>query len=176
VTDYLAWNVRGSYSAVDDQYFFVTDTTNELHNQFAVRYDDMTLLNVYGELNIAPTASMRVFLKGNYYNYQTSREEYAWYRPDFDASLQARYNLGDKILADAGLFVIGPRYYPSVTEGGDPGKLPATVDLNLGLEYRYTKLLSFWAKFNNMTAQPYYMWNNYPSYRFRVMLGFTYGL
>jgi len=27
-----------------------------------------------------------------------------------------------------------------------------------------------------MTAQPYYRWNNYPSYRFRVMLGFTYGL
>jgi len=176
VTDYLAWNFRGSYSAIDDQYFFVTDTTNELHNQFTVRYDDMTLLNVYGELNIAPTASLRVFLKGNYYNYQTSREEYAWYKPDFDASLQARYNLGDKILADAGLFVIGPRYYPSLSETGDPGKLPTTIDLNLGVEYRYTRLLSFWAKFNNITAQPYYLWNNYPSYRFRVMLGFTYGL
>ncbi|MEX0985863.1 MAG: hypothetical protein WD052_00205 [Bacteroidales bacterium] len=176
VTDYLAWNIRGSYAAVDDQYFFVTDTTNELHNQFVVRYDDMTIMNVYGELNIAPMSSMKVFLKGNYFNYQTSRETYAWYKPDFDISLQTRYNLGDKILANAGLFVIGPRYYPAVTEGDDPGKLNTTIDMNLGLEYRYTKLLSFWLKFNNMTAQPYYAWNNYPSYRFRFMAGFTYGL
>jgi len=176
VTDYLAYNFKGTYEAIDDQYFFVTDTTGYLHNQFTVRYDDMTVLNVYGELNIAPTESMRVFLKGNYYIYDTPREAHAWYKPDFDASLQARYNLGDKILADAGLFVIGPRYYPSVVDGGDPQKLNATVDLNLGVEYRYTRLLSFWARFNNMTAQPYYTWNNYPSHRFRLMLGFTYGL
>ncbi|MEX0980976.1 MAG: hypothetical protein WD577_07420 [Bacteroidales bacterium] len=176
VTDYLAWNFRGSYSAVDDQYFFVTDTTNDLHNQFTVRYDDMTVMNVYGELNIAPTESFRMFLKGNFYDYQTSREDYAWYKPAFDASLQARYNLGDKILTDAGLFVIGPRYYPSLVEGGDPEKLNTTIDLNLGVEYRYTSLLSFWARFNNISAQPYYMWNNYPSYRFRLMLGFTYGM
>jgi hypothetical protein len=102
ITDYLAWNFRGSYSSVDDQYFFVTDTANYLQNQFIVRYDDMAVLNVYGELNIAPTESLRVFLKGNFYDYQMSRELHAWYKPGFDASLQARYNIGDKILADAG--------------------------------------------------------------------------
>lgn len=181
VTNYLAWNIRASYRAVDDQFFFVTDTSNVLHNQFQVVYDDMTVMNLHGELNIAPTSSFRVLLKGNYYSYQMVREPEAWYRPDFDLSLQARYNLGDKILADAGLFVIGPRYYKSVITGPaltepSPSKIGTTLDLNLGVEYRYTKLLSFWAKFNNMTAQPYYMWNNYPSYRFRFMLGFTYGL
>ncbi|MCA1747461.1 MAG: hypothetical protein LC655_07165, partial [Bacteroidales bacterium] len=176
ITDYLAWNFRGTYASVDNQYFFVTDTTNDLQNQFTVRYDDMTVLNVYGELNIAPTESLRVFLKGNYYDYQTAREDYAWYKPAFDASIQTRYNIGDKILIDAGLFVIGPRYYPSVVEGGDPEKLNTTIDLNLGIEYRYTKLLSFWTRFNNISAQPYYMWNNYPSYRFRLMAGFTYGM
>ncbi len=176
ITDYLAWNIRGTYRAVDDQYFFVTDTSNYLNNQFTVRYDDMSVINVYGELNIAPLESVKVFLKGNYYNYQMSREIHAWYMPSFDAGLQARYNLGDKIEADAGIFVIGPRYYPAIGLLTGPGKLNTTIDLNLGAEYRYTKLLSFWVKFNNMTAQPYYLYYNYPSYRFRVMLGFTYGL
>ncbi len=176
VTDYLAWNFRGSYSSVDNQYFFVTDTSNYLQNQFLVRYDSMTVLNVYGELNVAPTESLRVFLKGNYFDYQMSAEAFAWYKPGFDASMQARYNIDDKILADAGLFLVGPRYYPSLAEGGEPVKLNTTVDLNLGMEYRYTKMLSFWAKFNNITAQPYYMWHNYPSYRFRLMLGFTYAM
>lgn len=181
ITDYLAWNFRGNYRSVVNQYFFATDTSNYLNNQFTVLYDDMTVLNVYGELNIAPLESLRVFLKGNYYNYQLSNtqkaaEVHAWYMPSFDAGLQARYNLRDKIYADAGVFVIGPRYYSPVEAMTAPGKLGTTVDLNLGVEYRYTKLLSFWAKFNNMTAQPYYLYHNYPSYRFRFMLGFTYGL
>ncbi len=175
-TDNLAWNVRGTYSIVENQYFFVTDTLNELHNNFSVIYDDMSVANVYAELNIRPTKSLKFVLKGNYYNYQMTREEHAWYKQNFDAGLQGSYNMGDKILVDAGLFVIGPRYYPSLTAGGDPGKLNTTIDLNLGAEYRYTKLLSFWMKFSNMTAQPYYQWYNYPSYRFRVMAGFTYGL
>ncbi len=176
ITDYLAWNIKGKYESVGDQYFFVTDTSGYFNNQFTVRYDDISILNVSGELNIAPTEALRVMLKGNYYDYELSRETYAWYKPDFDASLQARYNLGDKILADAGLLVVGPRYYPSLTVDGDPGKLGPTIDLSMGVEYRYTKLLSFWAKFNNITAQPYYMYYNYPSHRFRLMLGFTYGL
>lgn len=175
-TDNLAWNVRGSYTSIDNQYFFMTDTLNELHNTFTVLYDDLTRANVQGELNIRPTKSLKFVLKGNYYNYQMSREEHAWYKQNFDLGLQGKYNMGDKILVDGGLNVIGPRYYPSLTAGGDPGKLGTTVDLNLGAEYRYTNLLSFWARFNNMTAQPYYLWRNYPSYRFRVMLGFTYGL
>ena len=175
-TDNLAWNIKGTYSVVNNQYFFVTDTLNELHNSFTVIYDDMAVANVNAELNIRPTKSLKFVLKGNYYNYQMTREEHAWYKQDFDAGLQGSYNLGDKILLDAGLFVIGPRYYPSLTAGGDPEKLNTSVDLNLGAEYRYTKFLSFWLKFNNMTAQPYYQWNNYPSYRFRVMAGFTYGL
>ena len=176
ITDNLAWNIRGSYSSVDNQYFFATDTSDILQNQFAVIYDDMTVANVYAELNIAPLSSLNIFLKGNYFNYDLSREAHAWYRPDFDASLKARYNLGDKILMDAGLHLIGPRYYPALEEGGEPGLLATTLDLNLGAEYRYTKLLSFWMKFNNITAQPYYAWYNYPSYRFRFMAGFTYAL
>jgi len=51
-----------------------------------------------------------------------------------------------------------------------------TVDGNLGIEYRYTKLLSFWARINNIAAQKYYLYHNYPSYRFRAMLGFSYAL
>ena len=45
-----------------------------------------------------------------------------------------------------------------------------------GIEYRYSKLLSFWVSFNNLAAQKYYLYHNYPSYRFRAMLGLTYAL
>lgn len=176
ISDQVAYNIRGSYSIIDNAYFYVNDINNPLRNQFTVVYDDVTLSNLYGELTYRPADAWKVYLKGNYYSYVTQVDlDRPWNKPKFDLSLQARYNLGDKILAEGGIFAIGSRYY----ENFDPtseDKLPLTIDLNLGLEYRYSTLLSFWARFNNMAAQTYYLYPNYPSFRFRLMLGFTYAL
>jgi hypothetical protein len=175
-SDAVAWNLKGSYSIIDDQYYFVNDTSSELMNQFGVIYDDLTMINVYGEFTVRPTDAWKIFLKGNYYNYLMVREEHPWNFPDFDISLQLRYNMSDKILCNGGIFVIGPRYYKVFGPAAEPGKLPLTVDANLGVEYRYSTLLSFWMRINNLAAQKYYLYNQYPSFRFRVMLGLTYAL
>ena len=174
-SDAVAYNLKGSYSIIDDQYFFVNDNSDPLMNQFTVVYDDITLLNLHGEFSVRPTDSWKIFLQGNYYNYTLVREDQPWNKPAFDLSLLARYNMSDKILINVGISAIGSRYYenfnPTLEE-----TLPLTIDANLGLEYRYSKLLSFWARFNNLAAQKYYLYNNYPSYRFRAMLGLTYAL
>lgn len=185
------YNLRGSYSIIDNQYFFVNDTSQVLKNQFSVVYSDITRLQLHGEISIKPSDSWKVFLKANYYSYTlstmkladgTSRnlrnDDYAWNMPNFDISLQGRYNMGDKILVTMGVYAIGKRYYEdfSIQLDGDGPTLPLAVDVNLGLEYRYSKLLSFWAKFNNIAAQRYYLYNQYPSFRFRGMVGFTYAL
>ncbi len=174
-TDAFMWNIRGSYSIIDDQYFFINDTTSELRNQFTVVYDDISLLNLQAEFTVRPTDAWKLFLKGNYYSYAMVREEQPWNKPAFDISLQARYNMSDKILVNMGVYTIGSRYYEDFSSGTE-ATLPLTVDANLGLEYRYTKLLSFWVRFNNLAAQRYFLYANYPSYRFRAMVGVTYAL
>lgn len=175
-SDALAYNLKGSYSIIDDAYFYVNDNSSPLLNQFTVVYDDVTLARLHGELTFRPSDSWKVFLKGNYYSYVTMiNEDQPWNKPSFDISLQARYNMGEKIIVDAGIYSIGSRYF----ENYDPAleeKLPLTFDANLGVEYRYSSMLSFWARLNNLAAQKYYLYNNYPSYRFRVMLGFSYAL
>jgi hypothetical protein len=131
---------------------------------------------LHGELTVEPNDSWKVFLQGNYYSYITMvNEEHPWNKPEFDITLQARYNMGDKIILNAGIFTIGSRYYENYNLSLD-ATLPLTFDLNLGMEYRYSKLLSFWVRFNNMAAQSYYLYNQYPSYKFRGMLGFSYAL
>ncbi len=175
-SDAIAYNLKASYSIIDDAYFYVNDNSNPLMNQFRVVYDDITLAQLHGELTIRPDEDWKFFLQGNYYNYLSLVSlERPWNKPGFDIRFQARYNMGDKILIDAGVYAIGSRYY----ENYDPGTeatLPLTIDANLGLEYRYSKLLSFWLRLNNLAAQKYYLYPQYPSYRFRVMLGFTYAL
>jgi hypothetical protein len=144
-------------------------------NQFTVVYDDITLAKLHGELTIRPSDPWKVFLKGTYYKYVMVREDQPWNKPKFDMSLQARYNLGDKILVDAGIYAIGARYYENFNPVEEE-TLPLVIDANLGLEYRYSTLLSFWARFNNLAAQKYDLYHQYPAYRFRMMLGFTYAL
>jgi hypothetical protein len=55
-------------------------------------------------------------------------------------------------------------------------EFPAHFNLNLSAEYRYSKILSFWARFNNISYNRYYEWAYYPSMRFLGMIGFTYSL
>jgi hypothetical protein len=191
VTGAFTYNLKGSYSIIDNQYFFVNDTSQVLKNQFSVVYSDITLLKLHGEISVRPSDSWKIFLKANYYNYAlstmkmadgTSRnlrdDDHAWNKPTFDVSLQARYNMGDKIIVTMGIYTIGKRYYEDFIwqdDGSEP-TLPLDVDANLGIEYRFTKMLSFWARLNNIAAQRYYLYNQYPSFRFRGMVGFTYAL
>ena len=176
ISDAVSYNLKASYSIIDDAYFYVNDNSDPLMNQFRVVYDDVTLGTLHGELTVEPNDSWKVFLQGNYYSYITMvNEEHPWNKPEFDITLQARYNMGDKIILNAGIYTIGSRYYENYNLSLD-ATLPLTFDLNLGLEYRYSKLLSFWARFNNMAAQSYYLYNQYPSYKFRAMLGFSYAL
>lgn len=83
--------------------------------------------------------------------------------------------MGEKIIVNMGVYTIGKRFYEDFDSRVEEA-LPLTFDANLGTEYRYSKLLSFWMRINNIAAQRYYLYNQYPSYRFRVMLGFTYAL
>jgi hypothetical protein len=175
ITDAFVYNIRGSYSIIDDQYFFVNDTSDMLQNQFTVVYDDITLLRLHGEFSIRPSDSWKIFLKGSYYSYTLVREDHPWNKPSFDLSLQARYNMSDKIMINMGLYTIGARYYENFTANLEE-TLPLTVDANLGIEYRYSTLLSFWVRFNNLAAQKYFLYANYPSYRFRAMVGLRYAL
>ena len=197
VTDKVAYNFKGSYSIIDDQYFFVNDTSlldyqgDRLKNQFTVEFANTTLLRLQGEIVVRPADNWKVFLKGNFYSYTHDQwsgldpadtityepdEDHPWNKPSWDISLQARYNMGDKILVDLGIYTIGSRYYKIVNPTDTDGTLPWILDANLGVEYRYTKLLSFWLRINNVAAQQYYLYNQYPAYRFRAMLGFTYAL
>lgn len=175
ISDVFVYNLKGSYSIIDNQYFFVNDTSSVLKNQFNVVYDDITLLRLQGEFSIRPSDAWKVFLKGNYYSYTLVKEAHPWNKPAFDLSLQARYNMSDKILINMGVYTIGSRYYENFSSSSD-ATLPLTVDGNLGIEYRYTKLLSFWVRFNNVAAQRYFIYAQYPSYRFRAMIGLTYAL
>lgn len=174
----MPFNISGAYSDIKDQYLFVNDPfrTNGMQNKFAVVYDDVKLLNVHAEVGMLYARKVNVLLKGDYWHYTLANEEYAWHKPDLEIGLRAQYNIQNKIIASTELIYTGGRKAINFADGGSAYNLKPTFDANLGVEYRYTKILSAFVQLNNIAAQQYNRWNFYPGQRFSVLVGATYAL
>ncbi len=171
-----SYHIRGSFALVDRMPFFVNDTISPLGNTFNVEYDDVQIGSVFGEISTKIGSKFDFFLKGTYYSYGLSTQKRAWHKPDFDITGVLRYNLQDKILINLDIFYVGKRYAKSYVFNISEYALEGFADLNLKLEYRYTKILSVFLRFNNILGNGYQLWNQYPVQRFSVFGGFTYAL
>ena len=180
--------VKGEFSAtssftlsvtrdkLDNQFFYVNDTTNGLGNKFGIIYDNVALLNFHGEMSYSFMSKIKLMLLGDINKYKMDIQDKPWHQPGYKIALLASYNLKEKIIAKADIFAIGEAYAREYDVSGSPVavKLRSVADLNLEMEYRYTRKLSVYLKLNNLTAQRYYRWNQYPTMRFSFLGGLTY--
>jgi hypothetical protein len=180
--------LKASYSIIADMPLFSNfsfpDTlfNPEYGNRFIPFTDDAEVLEINGSMNGIITSRLSYSGEASWYHYTMSESLYAWNRPDWEARLNLNYNLRDKIIASAGFISSGSRKLLASRINDFPPATdfifttPVHFGMNLGVEYRYTKILSFWFRMNNISARPYYEWAYYPSQRFMGMLGFTYSL
>jgi len=172
----MSFDMQLSYSTISDMYFYVNDTSLYLQNQFIAEYDNGSILKASGEVTWNQNENLRLVFSADYYKYELDNLEHPWHRPAFEASLSGSYNLRDKILVDASFFYSGKRYAYGKYLDGQVRELQGFFDANLAIEYRYTKLLSFFVRLNNFAAAKYNTWNQYPVQRFQILGGFTYAL
>jgi hypothetical protein len=178
-----------SYSLVNDLLLFSNivypDTAGSVErgNYFVITPDDAEVLNFHGEFSGNFTKRLSLNLSANYYQYTLTNNAYAWNKPNWDGKLGFYYNLRNKIIAGTELTALGKRKLmvsqsPTGWMTLEPSVIEKPVHVNLGFsaEYRYTKILSFWFKVNNISWNRYYEWAYYPSQRFLFMVGFTYSL
>jgi len=169
----ITFNAGVKYSQVKDLQLFYNDTVGI--NRFNVLYDDADVLNIHVEVAYYQGEKLNLSLHIDQYSYTMETQEKAWHKPNSVVALVAKYNLSNKILADFSVFAHGPQYarefqgiYPVAV------KVKGYVDVNLGMEYRYSKILSFYAHLNNLGFTKYYTWNRYPSEQFNLLAGLTY--
>ena len=176
-----SYDVKASYSIVDSMHFFIIDysNTSALDNQYQVFYDNTDLFNVSGQVKYQFKEKINFIAKGNYYMYKTKNLNRAYHKPDFDLTFSANYNIKSKIIIKADVFVIGNQFaltkvQDNFTYSYESKLMKGIVDVNLGAEYRYSKMLSFFVNFNNIANTRYYRWEKYPSQRFNLMAGLTF--
>jgi hypothetical protein len=183
------YQLSASYSIVNNMLFFANQVVMDgiiplrIGNFFMPVTDDAEIFNVHGEMSGKISDLLSFNAGANYFRYTLTDNEFAWNKPDWDAIVGLRYNLMDKILAGVDLNALGKRKLLVTTEDINVAGLtketitmPAHFNINLSAEYRYTKILSFWMKFNNISFNRYYEWAYYPSQRFMFLVGFTYSL
>jgi hypothetical protein len=180
--------VSASYSLINNMLFYSNKVfpddilASEMGNYFKPVADDVELLKVHGEMTGQITDKISYIGNANWYNYTLTAIQHPWNKPSWDGTIGVKYNLRDKILGGAELTALGKRKLSStVFDTLLPAKTvifdaPVHLNLNLSAEYRYTKIMSFWLKINNIAFKKYYEWAFYPSQRFLCMVGFTYSL
>jgi hypothetical protein len=187
ISRYFDYDLSFRNSTIENMPFFVNDTASVLgeglNNQFAVVYDKVKYSRIIAGFGFHFKEKVDAILRGGYHNYFLDNEEKPWHKPTFDISLSVKYNMQDKIYMNCDLFTSNrmfARYFETVsnTSGSAIHEMQAELkgkfDLNLGAEYRYSKLLSGFIQLNNVIGQQYFRWMNYPSYRFNMMLGVSY--
>jgi hypothetical protein len=180
--------VSASYSFINDMLFFSNLVSAgivppaRMGNYFIPLNDDGELLKIHGGINGIINDEFSYSGSANWYNYTLTYQEYPWNKPVWDGQMELKYNLRNKIIAGLGVTVLGKRKNLVTNEnplfGNSWIKLeePVHVNLNISAEYRFTKILSFCFRMNNIGFNRYYEWAYYPSQRFIGMVGFTYSL
>lgn len=186
------YNIRASYAVEDYKPLFISNPAGNISNDeeytygnsFAVTYDKVKTLSVFGELSFDVNRDFHLRVNGEVFSYSQEDEAEAWNLPNFKAALQGNYQIGENWYAGADLFYVGERkdQRMPVIEPTDQGFDPSTgittldsyFDINANLGYRFNEQLSAFVKGKNLLGDSYERWDEYPVLGLQVMTGVTY--
>jgi hypothetical protein len=132
----------------------------------------------YTQANVA-----KVLVRGDYFGYATKEirdatNEYNTpiHRPTYKLSVDASYNVYQKIVLSAKVLALGGMKAWDHTEPTADRRiknLPGAFDLNFKAEYLFSDSFSVFAQLNNIVGNKYPLYLNYPSRGFQGMGGIT---
>ncbi|AEA43578.1 TonB-dependent receptor [Fluviicola taffensis] len=178
----IGFNAFISFSHVKNKALFVTDTVYSGRNRFNVIYDTMNITKIEGSIYYQLKEKVKIDLIGRYYSYSAKNNIFAWNLPQVQFILRGSYNLYDKFILTADVSLEGGRRVQVFAAGDDvleennqyALKMGFLADANISLEYRYNKRVSAFLNLNNVAAQRYKRWYNYPTQGFQAMIGVTF--
>ena len=179
----IGFDIGAYFSNHKNMALFVTDTLFSAGNTFNVIYDTINRTKIEGSIHYQLSEKLKIDAVARYFSYQARNNPFAWNRPQVEIMARGHYNLYDKFLFNLDLNFEGGRYaqvYDSSLQGVKEQdgilykSLGFIADVNLGVEYRYNTRVSAFVNANNLAAQRYQRWFNYPVRGFQVLGGFTF--
>jgi hypothetical protein len=173
----LYFHINGNYSKIDNMAFFVNDTSETRNNKFIIEHSNVERFSGYGEIGIREINNLNFILKGNYYYYSYIKtREKPWHMPTLKISFAGEYEYSRDIKFGIEAFYVGKRYAKeyaadlSIIEK----ELKPIIDVNLYGEYSLASNFNTFIYLNNLLGSKQYIWNDYHSMGFNIMLGLKY--
>lgn len=183
ISDHISFNAGASFARLTNHSLFINDTIYSKGNQYRVIYDTITRTTITGSISYQENERLKIDLIGHFYSYQTRVNPRAWNLPQLEIIARGTYNIADRLIARLDFTLETGRYRKvfdptiegvQIEDGMYYKKLGVLADANLGLEFRYSKRFSIFADFNNIAAQNYKKWYDYPVNAFQFMAGVTF--
>ena len=164
----LTYNARFVNKVIRDMPLYVNDSLQ--NNRFNVVYEKfLHVYNVNAEVGFSWTKAFSTVISADYRLYEPIEQEKAWHLPALNANVKATYNLKNKVFFDLEFYTIMGAW--AKNQQGDAEILKGTADINLGVNYKYSKNLSMFIKLNNLAHSKQSRFYNFEDYGFNGMLG-----
>ncbi|MBW2938899.1 TonB-dependent receptor [Aureisphaera sp. CAU 1614] len=183
LSNQVGYNVRGSYGKEENRAFFQLNPYKgmspnfegyEYGNSFGLVYDDLNILNIFGELKVEVSNTFMLGASANFYSYSLDNQPEAWNVPELEASIFSNFNITEKVYGGVSLFFVGERKDLDNTSNSQVISLDSFFDANVNLGYRVNDRLSIFAKGSNLLGNNYEKWQNFPVQGIQGLLGATY--
>ncbi len=176
----LMLNVLVDNNFYRNKMYFALDRRYLLQNVYTPYFVDHNELKVGADFTFVNDEMITMTLGGVYSaDYNVPDNMILLFSNEFEAHLDADVNYKDKwffTLQTLFLSACDAEYATNPATGINEvtATLPARFGLSFEVEYVHNRALSFFAKFDNVTFQRYWLWANYPAPRFNAMVGLTY--
>lgn len=160
--------LRASYANIKNLLFYGADSSFKIQETI---YDNSSsgLAKITAELNHDFLEIFRFGFNMNYYRYDLSINA-PFSRPTFTTATNLSYNMAKKFIIRSEIFTMNERT-GIFTDTKKEVKLDGIIDLNMGLEYRYSGTVALFLNINNITNNQYERWIGLPVYGINVIGG-----
>jgi hypothetical protein len=179
----LSFNIGANYARVNNKALFVSDTVFSNLNKFSVIYDSMNIMTIEGSLSYQLNEKLKIDGIGRFFSYETTNQAYAWNLPQLQFKVRGNYVLNNKFIFNLDVtletgrkaLVFDSTIAGVISENNQfAAPLNTFADINLSAEYKFNKMITGFIQLNNMAAQRYLRWYNYPLTGFQIMGGATF--
>lgn len=164
-----SYQINISYLKTDNEMYYLADA--DTVTRYHVIYDGADASEMQISLNYAHQSNEKLRINGNfeYRIFNTDTLDVALFKPSTRLALSAEYNIANKFLLNTELY--GYSKMNSATITGQRKEIEGGVDLNIGIDYRYSKMISVYLNLNNLLNYKRENYLFYPGFGFQAMLG-----
>ncbi len=190
----FSYNFKASYSDIENNPFFTLNQSKsngsntagsnaftfsgyEYGNSFTTVYDDIKLLNFFGEVAFDGIKNLTVGLNGQFNSFTLTNQQEAWNTPKMKGEIFGTYKT-EKWFAGANFFFVGERkgkeyeVLPSILPPNTIN-LKSYFDVNFNGGYHFSDSFSVFLNLNNVLNNSYQRFNNFNVQGFQAMGGLT---